>query len=121
MSVRTVVALGLVPLVLTSCGTHAADPPASSFPAHYGETKACLDALNAAQAYIQGVGVTATKDYLTGLIEDAFRAGATHDLAAGRQALDQLDHATKPDAETVRLIHEFTAAAAECRNPKEAQ
>jgi hypothetical protein len=92
MSARSVV-LGLAAVILAGCGTN----------------------------YIQGVGVTATKDYLTGLIEDAFRAGATHDLAAGRQALDQLDHATKPDAGTVRLVHEFTTAAAECRNPKEAQ
>jgi hypothetical protein len=94
-------------------------PCPAAFPPHYGETKACLDALNAAQAYIQGVGVTATKDYLAGLIEDAFRAGATHDLAAGRQALDQLDAATKPsNAEAARLVHEFDTAAAECRNPR---
>jgi hypothetical protein len=118
-SARRSVVLGLAAVILAGCGTNTAGPAA--FPPHYGETKACLDALNAAQAYIQGVGVTATKDYLTGLIEDAFRAGATHDLAAGRQALDQLDHATKPDAGTVRLVHEFTTAAAECRNPKEAQ
>lgn len=111
-------ALAAAALALTGCGTHA---DLTAFPPHYGETKACLDALNAAQAYIQGVGITATKTSLETIVDDAFRAGATHDLKAGAEALHQLDHATRTsDTQAARLVHEFATAAAGCRNPSPA-
>lgn len=104
---------------LTSCNLGTSED--SVYPKHYARTKACLDALDAAQVLVDGPTIN-DPDLLIirDLMDQSFNAGLHNDDIAWLQAQHRLKalslstHAQNVAA-TQPLVKQFHAAAARCR------
>lgn len=83
---------------------------------------ACVEALDAAEALVQGPVVGQSEDtiVLIGLIPKAFEAGATMNNAMAQSIIDTLDETTarseQRNIEIKSLVSDYNEASEECRD-----
>lgn len=114
---------GCLTILLLGACTLGGSSEETAYPKHYNRTKACLDALDAAQALIEGPTV-APPDPLAirKLMDQAFTAGLQNDYIAWLHVQHQVKATilqTQRDntAANEPLIQKFDHASASCKTP----